>query len=435
MQVKIGKKHYEEFCEGEKQLPLFIQYWYLDAVCQDGAWDVILLLEKEIIIAIFPYSLKRKAIFRYITMPHLCFQIGPYIVPAHRDRTEEILPLLLAQLPKVDFIEQRWLYSNFFSNSGRLLSIRQIGWSNISSNYQLSERYSYRFEDLSDLTKVYQNVYSSYRNNKIKKAKRTVQIKENLSIEAFYRVHKLTFDRQGITVPFSLDFLKQLDSACAKRNARKIFYAVDEEERIHSVAYLVWDNECSYLLMGGDDPKLRKSGAGIWLTWHTIEYTKKVLGLNQYDFEGSMIPGVEKVRKSFGAQRKYYWQINQQGSKLFSLITKWRNKLGILLLSFFFLACQASTIEANFSKEKKYLALSHTRICDGKGGDEIDSVYQQIDYTQFDLLLLGGDLLCESSKEIKRLNYLDRILNISSPHTLWALGNHDYNDIEKVDNS
>ena len=172
----------------------------MDAVCEGGVWDVITLLENKQIIAVLPYFQKQKNIFHYITMSHLCFQMRAYIVTSYQDRATEILPRLLEQLPKVDFIEQRWPY--FISHPDT---------PNISTDFQLTQRYSYYFEDLSDLTKVYNNIYSSYRNNKMKKAKQLVQIKEDLSIEAFYQINKMTFDRQQMEVPYSLEFLKQLD--------------------------------------------------------------------------------------------------------------------------------------------------------------------------------------------------------------------------------
>ena len=313
-----NKTRYRQFCKTEKELPLFFQGWYLDAVSTEGKWDVVLLLEEKQVIAALPYFQKRKAIFHYLTMPHLCFQMGPYVVASHRDQLEQLLDKLIAQLPKFDLVEQRWHYS--ISNLLRLNS-GQVS-ANLESSFQFTQRYSYCIESLGNLTKVYKKICSDYRNNKIKKARELVTIQHNLPVEEFYRINKMTFDRQGIEMPYSLDFLKRLDEACAKYKARKILYAIDQQQQIHSVLYLVWDRVSSYMLMAGDDPELRKSGAGILLTWEAIQYTKEVLHLDIFDFEGSMIPSIERVRKNFGATRKYYWQVNKTGSQLFKIASK-----------------------------------------------------------------------------------------------------------------
>ena len=84
---------------------------------------------------------------------------------------------------------------------------------------------------------------------------------------------------------------------------RQMFFAVDEDDRIHSVVYLIWDNRAAYYLIAGDDPNLRSSGASIFLVWEAIKYTKGKLGLNCFDFMGSMFPAIEKVRRNFGAEK------------------------------------------------------------------------------------------------------------------------------------
>lgn len=79
------------------------------------------------------------------------------------------------------------------------------------------------------------------------------------------------------------------------------------------------------------------------------------------------------------------------------------------------------TIPAN--EPKKILSLGHTRT----GADfEIDEEVAQIDFNQFELLLLGGDLSVESSQDSAVLNWLDQVYDIGNQNTLWALGNHDY---------
>ena len=45
------------------------------------------------------------------------------------------------------------------------------------------------------------------------------------------------------------------------------------------------------------------------LIWHAIQYTKETLGLDIFDFEGSMIESVERVRRDCGGVQRAYSSI------------------------------------------------------------------------------------------------------------------------------
>ena len=36
------KNHYIAFCQSNNSIPIYMQAWWLDAVCTDGSWDVCL---------------------------------------------------------------------------------------------------------------------------------------------------------------------------------------------------------------------------------------------------------------------------------------------------------------------------------------------------------------------------------------------------------
>ncbi len=81
--------------------------------------------------------------------------------------------------------------------------------------------------------------------------------------------------------------------------------------------------------------------------------------------------------------------------------------------------------------EKKYLFLAHTRTLDSSTQD-LDPRLKKINYDNYDLLLLGGDITEETSKDQSTLEYVNEIFNLASPNTHWALGNHDNTDTALV---
>lgn len=72
-----------------------------------------------------------------------------------------------------------------------------------------------------------------------------------------------------------------------------------------------------------------------------------------------------------------------------------------------------------------YLHLAHTRVYGGIK-DKVMSEVEQLDFSKYDALMLGGDLAAESTESLATLAYLDSVFDLAQPTTLWTLGNHDY---------
>jgi len=303
-----NKEKYRLFCEKEKTVPIFSQAWWLDSVAGDS-WDVCLVEDGEGIVASMPYATKKQYGLTLLSHPLLTQNLGPWIKPSKAkynkmlSQQKKWMQELIDQLPEYDYFSQSWHYS-------------QTNWLPFYwRGFEQTTRYTYVIEDLSNLDKVFGNFHSSYR-NKVRKAEKIVTILKDMEAEGFYEINKKTFLRQGVDVPYSKLFFLKHDNALANRKSRMIFYAIDSDENVHSALYLTWDNMSSYVHMAGEDPKFRSSGAGIFLIWEAIKYTKNILNLNKFDFEGSTIESVEKVRRDCGALQKPYFTVTHKPSKI-----------------------------------------------------------------------------------------------------------------------
>lgn len=79
----------------------------------------------------------------------------------------------------------------------------------------------------------------------------------------------------------------------------------------------------------------------------------------------------------------------------------------------------------------EYLHLGHTR------GDEnpyMDPIVEKINFANYEMLWLGGDLAYLTSLDEKTITHVDSIYNLGDPNTLLALGNHDYSDLTRIAN-
>lgn len=309
-----AKNRYRDFCRTAPDVPVFAQPWYLDACAEAGAWDVVLAEEKGSVVAALPFFYKQKGPFSYATMPPFVKWLGPYLLPKFRGqlpKEHELMQALITQLPAFAAFKQ-----NFYPTVTNWLPFY---W----QQFQQTTFYTYRLPQLRDLTRVEAGLGTGIRRD-IRLARQQVRVVHDLSLEEFYRVNMLSFQRQELPAPYSLAQFRRLDSALAAENARQLFFAVDELARVHSVAYLIWDATTAYFLLAGDDPALRASGAGVLLAWEAIRYAGEVLGLDCFDFEGSMLPGVERIRVRFGAVQTPYFYIWKYNSRLFELLEKLR---------------------------------------------------------------------------------------------------------------
>lgn len=303
------KKKYIVLCEQEPSIPICNQHWWLESLCP-GKWEVVLIEDQGEIIAAMPYYLIKRYIFTLQVMPVLTQNLGIWLrYPDNLSHSKKIsfenkiIKDIIKELPESDMIN----FSMHYSQTNWL----PFYWAGFSQ----TTRYTYVIEGLEDLNSVFERFDPTVK-NKIRKAETIVETVETNDVSKFYDVNRKTFQRQGIRTPYSLELLQHHNKVLKEHNARKIFLAQDKNGDVHSALYLTWDKMSSYLHMAGDDPDLRSSGAGIKLIWDAIKFTSETLHLTKMDFEGSMIEGVEQIRRKCGGKQYPYFSLTKFNNKL-----------------------------------------------------------------------------------------------------------------------
>ncbi len=92
----------------------------------------------------------------------------------------------------------------------------------------------------------------------------------------------------------------------------------------------------------------------------------------------------------------------------------------ILLFALVILVISCKQFPVN--KTSSFLYLAHTRV---KTNDSVYHKVYDIDFTEYDMLLLGGDMAVNSFAQQKITAHLDSIFDFKKPTTLWSVGNHD----------
>ncbi len=101
----------------------------------------------------------------------------------------------------------------------------------------------------------------------------------------------------------------------------------------------------------------------------------------------------------------------------------------LLLMLLVFCKNDKITSQVTIPDIKKYIHIAHTRT---NTNPQMDSVVERLDFNEFDMLWLGGDMAQLTSADDKTITHVDSVFDIGNKNTLWSLGNHDYSDLNRI---
>ncbi|WP_417326345.1 GNAT family N-acetyltransferase [Halarcobacter sp.] len=306
-----NKEKYRIFCTTENSIPIFSKDWWLDTTCGEDAWDVVIVEKGGHIVASMPYFKKKKFIFNIITLPDLTQNIGVYIKYPPKQKyykklswEKEMMTQLIKGLPKFDYFSQ-----NFDRKVTNWLAFYWAG-------FEQTTRYTYVIENIT-LEELEKNLETDIRRRRRKALEADIKVFESDDIKKFYELNTMTFARQGLSIPYSFEFVKKLYETCKKNDAIKMYFAKDNEGVLIAANFLIYDENTVYYLMGGIHPDKKDLGGMDVVQFESVKFALETK--RAFDFEGSMIESIEKYFRSFGAIQKPYFTISKINSKLLKI--------------------------------------------------------------------------------------------------------------------
>lgn len=275
---------------------LFEQPWWLNLTA-DNQWKEYFSYDKDdnIIGRVAIVEKKGK-----ICMPSMTQTLGIWIEPKFRNNLSEskkIINDLLEQFPYTKSIDIRLNPKNKY--------VLPFIW----KGFNISPAFTFRINDLTDLEALYNNFGKTAKKN-IKAAKNKVTISNDLNIETIWEMLDKTFRAQKRSNPMSKELIINIINFCEKNNCGQYFEARDKNNVVHSCGYFVYDQEVCYYLLGASDTEYRSSGAQSLVLWEGIQFAAKNSKI--FDFEGSMIEGIENFFKQFGSECEVYYRITKK---------------------------------------------------------------------------------------------------------------------------
>ena len=202
----------------------------------------------------------------------------------------------------------------FFSNQKSALTVIAFPSNVIDflpfiwAKYKVIPNYTYRINLENSIEDIKSNFDSKNRNVINKAIKEEVIVTEDtLSKEELFK--------------FFMDSLNTTDANIYETELKNVFTKFADDTNSFCVSahknneilgnvFCVYDNNTCYYLLGGVNKKSGVQGVNNLLIQKSIEKAKDI-GCKTFDFEGSMLKGVEKFFRSFGPEIIPYFTVNK----------------------------------------------------------------------------------------------------------------------------
>ncbi len=227
--------------------------------------------------------------------------VGPFIKPLGgklfkiQDQKKKIMAAL------VEFLDGLGVKLVTVALDGQFHDLQPFIW----KEYKAVPQYTY----LIDLTS--ETIWEDFdpkRRNDIKRAEKDgVTVEQVHDLELIISMVSKSLDRKD--KGFDKKLLTHLMTKFCNEENSFSFVAKLDGRPIAAIHCLHYNGRAFYLLSGYDHNN-GHSGAGALALWHGIQHAKSI-GLKIFDFEGSMIPAVEKYFRSFGGEIATYFRVSK----------------------------------------------------------------------------------------------------------------------------
>lgn len=178
---------------------------------------------------------------------------------------------------------------------------------------------------ISDAEATWRGMTGTVRNH-ISKARRSgLTVVHEASARRLIPLLRIAYERRG--APFREEAVARYLSVLSAKNRCGTFVCLDGDGREVAVSTIVWDTRRAYSIFNARDGNDSKHRGAVRLSiFESIKYAAEVLGLEVFDFEGSMIPGIERFFREFGGTPQSYYEL--RWGRGVDALMKWNRVVG-----------------------------------------------------------------------------------------------------------
>lgn len=294
--------HKEQYKKLSKEdLPVFYQPFWLDAVATQ--WDVLLHLKNDKIIFVMPYAYTIHQGQINIYTPILTPYLGPYFVHPHPEknvtrisREINILENIIEQIPSFKYFRLKCPIET--TNCLPFL------W----HQFNITIKYTYYFPHPIDIDRIWHELKDTNRNS-IRNAQKRLCIETSSDYNLLYELMEQSFSRKSTFTNIDRNLFLSLGKSIDAYRSGQMYLAKNQEGQVEAGALFVWDKQKVYYLIGGINTQVKQNGAMNLLVFQGINIAAQTN--RSFDFEGSILKGIEQFFRSFGANLIPYYVIEK----------------------------------------------------------------------------------------------------------------------------
>jgi hypothetical protein len=298
---------YKEFVNSRSDIPLFQQSYWLDAVCGEDNWFVILHNNSDgAIDGFMTYYMEKIKGQKIIKLPPLTPYMGIWLDSEvydikKRSTYNKISASLIGQLPKTTWINQAQspAYNNWLP----------FYW----DNYNSSVMYTYIIPKDKQLEVISRDLKSSLKKI-IKRSESRLDFVESEDIDLYYSLLEKSFSKNKAAMPYSKQFLDNLYKKLKEEKVGQLYLAIGKDKSVNGGILLGMDKQQIHVLGFGKNYNIAISETSEFMQWKSIEIA---LGNNKgFNFNGSMVKGINKMITAFPSEQQIYYRMYKGKNKL-----------------------------------------------------------------------------------------------------------------------
>ena len=252
----------------------------------------------------FIYFEKKIANLKFFRNPFYTPQIGPFFklrAQKKLGKLEELRSILEAV---VNFINEEKPAIVSLALSPSIIDTLPFYW----ANYKVTVNYTYRLDLTSLDTEEFIRGMDVKRRNDIKKVqKEGVFIERSKNVSIFIPLVQKSFERQKKAYP--KEIIEEILKKFPPGQSSFLLIVMQKEIPVAGV-YVIYDSTTAFNLITGFDDEIAQRGVMSFALFEAIKEAKK-LGLKIFDFEGSVVPSIEKFYRGFGGDLVPYYRVNK----------------------------------------------------------------------------------------------------------------------------
>lgn len=172
------------------------------------------------------------------------------------------------------------------------------------SQYTVTVRYT-SIVDLSDMNRAWSRMEDNTHCEIHKGEKRGNIVEECNDFEIFDRIHRRTFERQGIERGIDNELLAHMYAKLKKESRCQLFQARNSSGSPTSACLAIWDKKRAYHWLAASEPEHRNDGSSSLTLWTVFQRMSE--RFTEIDLVGCNSPKRAAFKAGFGGTLKHYF--------------------------------------------------------------------------------------------------------------------------------